>query len=191
MLRRSTVVILVIAIILVVAFVFWQQTRGNRESTAEATPTLGVQLNFDFSSSEVVEMIVQDRDLNTLTLEREDGEWKLVRPASDRTDSQAVENAITQLLALRTVSTISSQTPLEDLGLTPPGYIILLRLADGSKVVLNVGDKTPTGSGYYVLSGGANRAIYVIGQFNIDTVLDMIQNPPILPEETPSPMPTP
>jgi hypothetical protein len=50
--------------------------------------------------------------------------------------------------------------------------------------VVNVGKSTPTGSGYYVLDSGADRAIYVIGKFNIDAMTGLIYQPPVLPTAT-------
>ncbi len=192
MMRRSTWVILIIAVVLVAAFVYWQRTRGSREPVVEeATPTAGAQLEFAFTSAQVSEAVLQDADGNTVVLERgSDGSWTLVRPKTNLTDSQAVENALMQFLEPQTVSQLGPETPLSDLGLKPPAYRILLRLDDDSKVVINIGKVTPTGSGYYVLNSGKGRSIFVVSKFNLEEFLGLITEPPIAtPTATPLPMP--
>lgn len=185
MLKRSTWVILIIALVLVAVLVFWQRTPGSREGQAEATPTTGAQLEFDFTSAEVSEAVIQNAQGDTLILKRgSDGMWQLIQPEAEMTDSQVFEDALSQFLSPHTVSTISSSTALKDLGLEPAEYKIMLRLVDDREVVINVGKSTPTGSGYYVLNSGPNRSINIIGKFNIDTILDMIQEPPVLPTPT-------
>jgi hypothetical protein len=185
MLRRSTWAILGLAVILVAATLIWQRTRDNREGTIEATPTAVDQLKFEFDGAQVSEVVIQDAAGNTVVIARgSDGAWVLLQPGAESTDTQAVENALMQLLSASTVSRLSSQTPLADLGLNPPAYRILLSLEDGSELVVNVGKSTPTGSGYYVLTSSADRALYVVNKFSLETFLEMVQAPPILPTPT-------
>jgi hypothetical protein len=44
--------------------------------------------------------------------------------------------------------------------------------------VLYVGSATPTQSGYYVRKDGM---VYVAGKFEIDDLVDLLKNPPVLP----------
>lgn len=189
MLRRSTWVILILAVVLVAATIYWQRTRESRELTVEATPTaVGEQLEFGFSSAQVSEAVIQDAEGNTVVLERgADGAWAVVRPKVERTDSQKVENALMQFLQPQTVSEINAQTALSDLGLDPPAYLVLLRLDDGREVVVNIGKVTPTGSGYYVLNSGKGRGLFVVRTFNLEPFLNLITE---LPIATPTATPT-
>jgi hypothetical protein len=186
------VVILIIAVVLVAATLYWQRTRESRETSLEATPTaVGEQLEFDFTSAQVSDAIIQDADGNSVILERgEDGSWILVQPEAEMTDSQKVENALTQFLDPQTVSQISGQTPLSDLGLDPPAYRILLGLEDGSEEGVNIGKVTPTGSGYYVLVSG--KGFFIIREFSLDQLLNLIIEPPVAtPTATPTASSTP
>jgi len=185
MLRSSTVIIVVIALILLAATLFWQRTKTDQESVADSTPDSTSQIDFGFESAEVVEIVIQDAERITLKFVRgEDGFWKFDRSESVITDSQAVDDALSQMLSLQTVTRISSDTPLQDLGLDPPVYRLLLRLEDGGEMVINVGKITPTGGGFYFLTSSVDRAILVVERYNLETLLNLIETPPIL---TPSP----
>jgi hypothetical protein len=186
MMRRSTWIVLGVAVVLLAATLFWQRTRSNLETSTEATPASNEpKLEFGFAGAQVIEIVIQDSEGATVVLDRNaDGFWELEQPEAEMTNSQTVENALSQLLAVNTVSRISSQTALSDLGLDPPAYRLLLRLDDGSEMVINVGKVTPTGSGYYVLTSSEDRALYVVGKYNLEMILNLIQIPPIM---TPTP----
>ena len=94
----------------------------------------------------------------------------------------AVESAVTQLLSLRTLSTMQQVPDLKAIGLDPPAYRILLTLSDGQQITINVGAATPTGSGYYVLV--SERPLYVVNKYGIDAFLELVDSPPIQPLPT-------
>jgi hypothetical protein len=187
MIRRSTWVVLVIFAALVAVLVFWQRSKEN--SPEEPTPTpeqpslLDLNTDITYLRLEKVGGAMVEMELG------EDGLWKLTWPLAEKTDVGAVQSAVTQLLSLRILTTLDTIPGLDTIGLASPTYRILIGLDDGSQVIINVGDSTPTGSGYYVLVSG--RPLYVINKSGLDSVLKLIDTPPIEPTPTTNPETTP
>jgi len=181
MIRRSTLIIVVIFAALVVVAVFWQRSQDEKE--ASATPTETTQYLFQFDSK--IDRLRLERSAGGLVeLGRdEQGIWTLLYPAGQETDIGAAESAVTQLLALPVVSTLPEGPSLQDAGLSSPTYRLVIDLDDGSQVVMNVGKATPTGTGYYVLVSGQGLAI--VSKYSLDPFLNLVESPPIKPTPTP------
>ena len=188
MIRRSTWVVLVIFAALVAVLVFWQRSKEN--APAEPTSTPAQASLFDLNA-DITYLRLEKVGGAVVEMERgEDGIWQLTWPLAEKTDVGAVQNAVTQLLSLRILTTLNTIPGLDTIGLASPAYRILIGLDDGSQVTINVGDSTPTGSGYYVVVSG--RPLYVVNKSGLDSVLKLIDSPPIEPTPTlaPETMPT-
>jgi hypothetical protein len=187
MIRRSTWVVLVIFAVLVAVLVFWQRSEEN--APAEPTSTPAQASLFDLNA-DISYLRLEKVGGAVVEMERgEDGVWKLTWPLAEKTDVDAVQNAVTQLLSLRVLTTLNTNPGLDTIGLASPTYRILIGFDDGSQMIINVGDSTPTGSGYYVVVSG--RPLYVVNKSGLDSVLELIESPPIEPTPTPTPEATP
>jgi hypothetical protein len=183
MIRRPTLVAVVVFALLVAVLVFWQRSQENKPPEPTAT---SAQTNLFDPDADVVSMRLQKVGGQVVELQRDDqGIWELTWPEGEETDVDAVESAVTQLLSLRTLSTMQKVPDLEVIGLDPPAYRLLLTLSDGQQITINVGSATPTASGYYVLVSG--RPLYVVSKFGLETFLELADSPPIVPEPTPGP----
>lgn len=183
--RRTTGIVVTVFIALLVVL-FWQRAR-ERES-AQATPTPGQEFLFDLDAN-ITGLRVErvGEEFVELTLDQE-GLWKLTWPEGEETDVVAVESAIAQLPTLSVLSALEEQRPeLKAVGLAKPVYKILILLGDGNQIVAYIGDETPTGAGYYVLISG--RPLYVVNKSSLDSVLKLVDTPPIKPTPTPTPEP--
>ena len=188
MVRRNTLIVVVVFAVLLAATLFWQRTKGREDSLAgEPTPMAVNPLVIDIGEMSVTGITLQDAGRNTIKLALgDDGQWQLLIPNAPA-DSSAVDAAITQLRSLTAVTTLSSSTPLADLGLSPAQYVLVLDLDDGGQYILNIGKVTPTGSGYYVLSNASDRGLHVARKAGLDTIINWLETPPVLP---PTPTPT-
>ena len=61
-----------------------------------------------------------------------------------------------------------------------PTYQLQLTLVDGSQLMAAIGDKTPTGTGYYVLPAGAANVV-TVNSSSLEFVLALLVSPPIIP----------
>jgi hypothetical protein len=80
-------------------------------------------------------------------------------------------------LNVRITSRPQTIPDLETVGLDPAAYTILIETNDGKQLLVNVGNLTPTESGYYVLT--QDRIIYVAGKSGFDGLIKFLENPPI------------
>jgi hypothetical protein len=87
--------------------------------------------------------------------------------------------------ALSIVNTLNVPPTLSDIGLAVPADTIDLVFVNGTSHKMEIGNLTPTSSGYYVRFDGGK--IYVIEKSGIDSLLNLLTNPPFLPTPTPPP----
>lgn len=187
MIRKPTWIVLLIFAVLLAAVLLWQ--RSQDQKSAEATPTAAEaaerQYLFDIEG-EIASLRIERVGEKSVELVRgQDGEWTLIGSPDLALDSAALDSLAGQLAALPLVSTLQNIPEMEALGLNPPSYRILVVLQNGSQLVAAVGKATPTGSGYYVLS--SDRRVYIANEFSLQSLLDLVDNPPYMP--TPYPLP--
>ncbi len=178
MIRKSTWIIVLLFVALLGATILWQ--RSQKEKAADATPTAKADTRLLFDLSDKIAFLrlerVGDRQVE-LQLDAQ-GAWQLTWPEGMQVDTNALDPVLAQLAALSVVSTLDQPPALDVLGLDKPAYRLLIKLADGKQALANVGKETPTGSGYYVLSG--DRQIVVVDKAGLDGVLKLIDTPPVM-----------
>jgi hypothetical protein len=86
---------------------------------------------------------------------------------------------------LSIVTTLAPPPDLNALGLAAPADTIELGFVSGTSHKVEVGNMTPTSSGYYVRFDGGK--IYVIEKSGIDAVLNLLTAPPFPATATPIP----
>lgn len=183
MIRRNTWIVLLLFVVVAALAFYLQQNKP--EENALATPTAVPAFLLDVSESSIVGLTVQSADGKQLRLERlSSGEWSLIEPAAEATDTNTAQAAVVQLATVKVVSSPGSLPGLDALNLATATYKILLDLLDGSQIVIDVGKETPTGSGYYVLVSNSNQVV-VAGKSGLDAVIQLLDNPPALATATP------
>lgn len=189
MIRRSTLILFVVFLVLLAGVMFWQRTKQSEDS--KITPTAAQEYLFDFDT-EITNLIIESSDGKVVELARDkDGQWALLQPENEEIDISRVETTSTQLLVLRVLAKFEQDAPEKStIGLDKPANVITLTLDDGSNVVIQIGDGTPTDSGFYVNVDG--RGMYVVEKYGLQTILDLLENPPIMPtpvvvDATPTP----
>ena len=188
MIRRSTLITIVVLAALVAVAIYLQRTKSSTEQ-AEATPTEASPLLFSFNS-EISGIRVEKVGEAVLELKKDDtAGWSIIYPDEGAADSSAVESALSQLLSTREVSSLQEGPSLEEAGLNPPAYRLLIVFKDGTEERISVGDETPTASGYYVQVG--NRGLFIANKFSLDPLLGFATKPPFMPTPTPGSGETP
>jgi hypothetical protein len=110
--------------------------------------------------------------------------WTLTEPPAEKTDAEKVDSTMASLASLEVLNTLETGLALDVVGLANPSYTLQIGLADGSQHEIEVGEATPTGTGYYArLDGGAP---VVVSKFAIDSAAELLTTPPIIPTETPT-----
>jgi hypothetical protein len=184
MIKRSTWILLAILMLATGAY-FYLKHRPVK--SAEATPTApATSYLFTESDGPLASIRIYGRQANDIMLERNpSGVWTLVLPTPAPADQAQAGAAETQLGALEIVDVLQTLPALDTLGLTSPAHTIKVSFQNGIQHLLEVGDLAPTGSGYYVRFD--NGKIYIISTSGIDALLNLLNNPPYVATETPTP----
>jgi len=183
MIRRSTLIVLLILAGLAAVAIYLQ--RSGPAEDAQPTPVEASGPLFQFDS-QIIGLRLEKAGGDVLDIGRDDqGLWKLNYPQAEATDSAAVDSAVSQLLSTQIVSTLENGPSLEDAGLAQPAFRLLLQLEGGAQELISVGNESPTGSGYYVLVG--NRGLMIVNKYSLDPLLALVETPPVMLIETPDP----
>ena len=185
--RRSTWIVLGIFVVLALGVFLWQRYGKTDQEAAEPTPTIApVNMVFDLGTKLVQSFSITDATGESITMQHElsSNMWVVMDQPADMADPTQIE-AVASSFSYMTVDTeLTTQPPLDAMGLDQPSYTITLDLDNGERNVLFVGDLTPTGTGYYAQVDG--KPVVVIAKSDITTLINMLTTPPLKPTYTPT-----
>ena len=182
MVKRSTWILLVILALAVGAY-FLIQNRPSKVNSLTPTATGG---SFLITQVEGVlqSLHIVDNKGNNFQMQRDlSKSWVITAPTSGVADQGLAGAAETQVGSLSVVTTLNTPPDLSTLGLSIPADTIDLGFVNGSSHKIEVGNLTPTSSGYYVRFDGGK--IYVIEKSGIDAILNLLTAPPFPATATP------
>ena len=184
MVKRSTWILLAI-LALVVAAYFLIKNQSSKAKALTPTPT-GSGFLIKASVGVLQSLRISDSKGNVFQMQRDLSKaWVITAPTSGAADQGLAGAAETQVGALSIVTTLATPPDLNALGLAAPADTIELGFVSGTSHKVEVGNMTPTSSGYYVRFDGGK--IYVIEKSGIDAVLNLLTAPPFPATATPIP----
>lgn len=191
MLRRSTVVVLIVFLVLLGVAVYLQRNPLSETTETASTPTLAPDL-FAFGTATINKVRVENNEGKAVELVKNGVDnWDIT--SMGPADASKVGPAITQLSTAKILSKLEPVPALSVVGLNPPVNKITIGLDDGRVLDLDVGVETPTKSGYYVRVEGEEPV--VVYRYSVISILDMLEEPPLSPTplitETVMPLPSP
>jgi hypothetical protein len=188
MVKRPTLILLIILALAIGAYFL---IKNRPLKSTESTPTvLGNTFLVTKSDGVLQSLRINDDQGHTVQLQRDPSKvWVLAAPTPGEADQALAGAAETQVGALRIVTTLETIPDLSAIKLDSPACTIELKFDSGIQHKLEVGDLTPTGSGYYVRYDGGK--VYVISQDGIDSLLNLLKAPPYPPTATPAATDTP
>ena len=185
--RLGTLITLVLFLAVIGAAYYLNQNPIETEETADATPTSETAFVFD-AESVVTSIEVKPALGETVKLERnEEMVWMLTQPIEGEADPAFAEAAASQIPALSISSEIDGDPSI--FGFETPGYTITVGFEDGKASTIEVGDTTPTETGYYVRVDG--KKMYIVGLEGIASLTQLVDAPPYLATPTASPTASP
>ncbi len=192
MIRRSTVVYILILLILVGAYFYIKNRSQSKADTAlTLTPEATSEpVNYLFTSDEGVpsSIRIQSKDGQTVELGHDaSNAWVLTQPVAAKADQGSAEAAATQVETMRVLNKVSNLDP-SVAGLKNPEYVLTVKFPKVERTV-NIGVVTPSENGYFVqdASGGD---IEIVSKSAVDALLTLLTTPPYLETLTPSPTAT-
>jgi len=184
MIRRTTWILLGIFLILLVVLLFLQ--RSGPKGEAETTPTEAVTFLFDPQGKSITGLRIADGTGHAVEVQKVAGSiWTLLEPVGEQADTGRIESAIEQAGSLRVLATLETALELDTIGLNPAAYQITITLDNEQQQTAFVGNLTATQSGYYAFLLGQPEV--VVDKINIDGLLELLTNPPIMRTPTPPP----
>jgi len=175
MLKRSTWILISILVLVVATYFI---INANPSKPTASTPTAAVDTFLVTQSDGVLQNLrIYDEENNNFQMQRDLSKtWVIIAPTSGVAD-QALAGAVeTQVGTLRIVTTLDPSPEASSIGLEHPAYTLELGFVNGTSHKIEVGNLTPTSSGYYVRYDGAK--ISVISQSGIDALLKLLSAPP-------------
>ena len=188
--RRSTIVLVILFAAL--GLLYWyMQKPGNvikqilATSTTTAPQSLPDLIRPD--QGPVSQISIQRADGKAVALKKAGGIWLVTTDYEAPANQDSSEMIAQSVMSLRMVANLEKTPDLASIGLNNPAYTVSLTLNDGSVYTFKVGNATVTGSGYYVRTNDGSVA--VVDKNAIDTLINLIVEPPFLQTATPSPAP--
>jgi hypothetical protein len=176
--------ITVLIFIALVGAVFYLNNQKKIDA-AKATPTSGT--TFVFTAADGIANSIEIRPTvgEIVKLARDSKNvWALELPIKAEANQSSAEAAATQLSSLQILSTVDADPSI--FGFDKSAFIITVGFAGGKTHKLEIGDKTPTTSGYYVRLDNGNMMIVELS--GIDALTQLVSSPPYLNTPTPSPL---
>ena len=138
------------------------------------TPTLELSANTIFTMQDGFPLSIQviDASGQNIMMENMDGNWLVTQPLGVTASEDQIKAIALQTSSLQIGFEVDIDADPIIFGLDNPQYIINIRFSNGNEYELDIGDTTPSSSGYYVRVD--NKNIYVIGISEIDKLLSAL-----------------
>jgi uncharacterized protein DUF4340 len=190
--RRTTLILVGLAALL--AVYVWYSGRPGSNAAGTGTPSLptpipGSGALFKATAEQIAGMSIVDKAGNRSVALSKDaqGNWQVTAPDVRPADPTQAQSWASQFANVFVSTVITQSTDLTPFGVISPTYTAGVKLVDGTNVSVSIGDKVPTGSGYYVLREGEPNVV-VVDTSAIDGLVKLLGSPPyFVPTATPSP----
>jgi Domain of unknown function (DUF4340) len=160
MIKKSTLLALLCAIVLGGAVYYLDWKRGEKEKPPEDTSKLA----FSFQAADISSLVLAHPDNPSqpaIALVKRDGVWQVAQPLATGADQASVSHILDGIASARIAQTEpGSSDRLKVYGLDPPQVALDFQLQNGAKHTLKLGNKDFTGSSVYaVVDGGKDVAL--------------------------------
>ena len=187
MIRRSTVVYVVLLLALAGAYYYLNHREKPADIEVTAEPSSEVSYLFTAQDGAPSSIQLESKAGQIVEVARgADNAWTVSQPTEAKADQAAAEAAASQVSTMSILDVVPEVDP-KLVGLETPEYVLKVKFTNGVERTIDIGVITPSESGYYVRE--ANGKVMIISKSAIDSILELLANPPYLETLTPSPIP--
>ena len=181
MIKRPTWILL---IVLILAAGTYLLLKVHPLKSAQPTPTLAGNAFLITQADGLLQSLrISDGKGNIFQMQKDlSKSWVITSPTTGKADQGLAGAAESQVGALSIVTSLSSPD-LAATGLDVPAYTMNVTFVSGMSHKIEVGNLTPTSSGYYIRFDGTK--IYIVGQSGIDALSNLLKAPPFPATPTP------
>jgi hypothetical protein len=188
MIRRSTVVYIIILIAVVAVYLYLNSQGQSAEPEATPGPTAEISYLLTEKGNPTSIQIKAKSGAIVELARNSEGAWTLKQPFEAGAEQGSSEAAASQVTSMRVLEKITKIDP-GLVGLKEPEYILTVKFDNGTERTADIGVVTPTESGYYV-QDSAGGDVLIISKSSVDALLNLLATPPYLETPTPSPAPS-
>ena len=157
MIRKSTLLVLLAAIVLGAAVYFFDWRKSQKES--EKPPADAEKLAYAIQPQAITSLTIkhpENSTESTLRFEKRNGNWQIAQPLETQADQSSLEGIVDSLSSAR-IAQNEPGTPdrLKAFGLDPPAVLIEFQLQNGVKHTVALGNKDFTGISVYAIIDSA------------------------------------
>src|SRR3984885_8322348 len=163
MIKKSTLIILLAAVIVGSAAYYFDWKRGQKDTengVIDATkPAFTLRTEADDFSSLAISYPA-DPNSRAIHFEKQNGAWQIIQPLQTGADDPSLQGILQQLVSARVAQT-EPGTPdrLKVFGLDPPDVVLDFQMKNGAKHSLRLGKKDFTGVSVYAIVDNAKDVV--------------------------------
>jgi hypothetical protein len=189
MVKKSTLILLIIAVVLVVAYVLLQNQGSLDFNSHSDEPTATPLPRFiQLEASNLASLKLTRPEKEDLMISKSaDGRWQINVPGASITEGN-IAQIMTEFNAIQVKQQLNLDLDLTTLGLNNPQYIFTLTQGDGTQHIIKIGNANPLNTDYYAqLDAGAP---VLVSQGSIDNIVSILESAATPPTSTPAPTAT-
>lgn len=186
MVKKSTLILLSIAVVLVAALV-WLQNQGGLDLSSNSNEPTATSLPrfIQLESSNLVSLKLTRAEQEDLVISKSaDGGWQINVPSASVTEGN-IAQIVAEFNAIQVKQQLNLNLDLTTLGLDNPQYSFTLTQSDGTQHIIKIGNANPLNTDYYAqLDAGAP---VLVSQGSIDNIVSILEGAATPPTPTPAP----
>jgi hypothetical protein len=189
MVKKSTLILLIIAAVLVGAYV-WLQNQGSLDFSSQSDePTATPLPHFiQLEASNLVSLKLTRPEKEDLMISKSaDGRWQINVPGASITEGN-IAQIMTEFNAIQVKQQLNLDLDLTTLGLNNPQYIFTLTQGDGTQHIIKIGNANPLNTDYYAQFDAS--APVLVSQGSSDNIISILESAATPPTSTPAPTAT-
>lgn len=186
MVKKSTLILLIIAVVLVVAYVWLQNQGGLNFSSHSDEPTATPLPRFiQLESSNLVSLKLTRPEQEELIISKSaDGGWQINVPGASVTEGN-IAQIVAEFNAIQVKQQLNLDLDLTTLGLDNPQYNFTLTQIDGTQHIIKIGRANPLNTDYYAQLDAGTPVL--VSQGSIDNIVSILESAATPPTPTPTP----
>ena len=186
MVKKSTLILLIIAVVLVVAYVWLQNQGGLNFSSHSDEPTATPLPRFiQLESSNLVSLKLTRPEQEELIISKSaDGGWQINVPGASVTEGN-IAQIVAEFNAIQVKQQLNLDLGLTTLGLDNPQYNFTLTQIDGTQHIIKIGRANPLNTDYYAQLDAGTPVL--VSQGSIDSIVSILESAATPPTPTPTP----
>lgn len=164
--RNAIILVVVVALLIGAYFLISSRKTTDDEIDNQTSETVKFS---DLTSDDVESVTLENAD-GTFVIVKKGDNWILSTPTDITPDSSVLSSIVINSASMTVDKVIEEDAKdLSLYGLDKPKVVVTVKPKTGDSIVIDIGDKTPTNSGYYVKLHNENN-VYILASYTGDKI---------------------